>query len=207
MKISILERLLVSERFRPMVSTKTGAILPPIVTKRPTTKDEAPHVVSRAKAGFTLTRPDSTGEVMQGFSMCPLESEDLVVRSLYDTLWEMGKLYGWNNRYASLEAALTRADSAAFPPKAAVVPFSTLQEIVGNELSEEDAERITLAKGCVTEVSGVKILSARGALSPGTAIIATTPQLVGTYMRASEHLSIMITRADRSLALVGDAVD
>ncbi len=207
MKISILERLLVSERFRPMVSTKTGAILPPIVTKSRTSREEAPHVVSRAKGGFTITLPSLAGEVMQGFSMCPLEEEDIVVRSLYDTLWEMGKVYGWNNRYVSLEAALTRPDSAAFPPKAAVVPFSTLQEIVGNELSEEEAERITLARGCVAEVSGVKIISARGALPPGTAIIATTPQLVGTYMRASEHMSILIMRADRSLVLVGDAVD
>lgn len=204
MKISILERLLQADRFRPKVSTKTGSILPPVVTKRVALSGEAPFVVSRAKGGFTPTRPNVEGEVQQAFSYCPVEEEDLVFRNLYDTLWQLGKAYGWSNRYVSLDAALA---GASFPPKSLVVPFSTINEIVGGELTEEEAERITLAKGFVTEVSGLKVLSARGALPPGTAVLASAPEVVGSYMRSADHLSVMILRADRSLVLVGDAVD
>jgi hypothetical protein len=204
MKISILERLLQADRFRPKVSTKTGNILPPVVTKRVALAGEAPFVVSRAKGGFTLTRPNVEDEVSQAFSYCPVGEEDLVFRNLYDTLWQLGKAQGWDNRYASLEAAIA---GASFPPKSLVVPFSTLREIVEGALTEEEAERITLAKGFVTEVSGLRVLSARGALPPGTAVLASAPEVVGSYMRSADHLSVMILRADRSLVLVGDAVD
>lgn len=204
MKLSILERLLQADRFRPKVSTRTGSILPPVVVKRVALSDEAPFVVSRAKGGFTLTRPNVEGEVAQAFSYCPVEEEDVVFRSLYDTLWQLGKTHEWRNRFASLDAAIA---GAVFPPKALVLPFSTLHTVVGGELTEEEAERITLAKGFVAEVSGLKVLSARGALPPGTAVLASAPEVVGSYMRSTDHLSVMILRADRSLVLVGDAVD
>lgn len=204
MKLSILERLLVADRFRPKVSTKTGGFAPPVSFKRLALTDEAPFVVSMARGGFTLTRPNIEGDVQQAFSYCPVEDEDVVLRNLYNTLWQLGKAHGWRNRYASLDTAIA---SVTFSPKALVLPFSTIHGIVGGELTEEEAERLTLAKGFVTEVSGLKVLSARGALPPGTAVLAPAPEVVGSYLRSADHLSVMVMRADRSLVLVGDAVD
>jgi len=173
MKLSILERLLVAERVRPKVSVGTGAIVPPIVTARQVSPDEAPFMANKVKGGFTLTRPNNHYGLLQAYTGCPVEMEDVMFQHLYRTLWLEGGLHGWNNRFPTLDAALAGMDPG-LPPKVAAVSFETLREIAGNDLTEEEAERVTLAKGCVVEVHGVRILSARGALPKGSAILATT---------------------------------
>ena len=87
-----------------------------------------------------------------------------------------------------------------------VVPYTSLHEAVGQDLSEEDAEQVSIMKGCVAEVQGVRVLSARSALPEGSAILATTKSLVGYYTRVLDHVGVTILHADRSLVLVGKDV-
>jgi len=94
--------------------------------------------------------------------------------------------------------------SFGLEPKALTVPFSTLKEIVGEELTEEEADRLTLSKGCVTEVNGIQVLSARQALRKGEALVTTARAMVGHYTRVHTYVGVTILRADKSVVLVGE---
>jgi hypothetical protein len=89
-----------------------------------------------------------------------------------------------------------------FEPKTLAVPFSTLKEIVGEDLTEDDADKITLAKGCVTEVDGVQLISARDALPKGSGILVAAKPLVGHYTRIFDYVGATLLRVDRAVVLI-----
>jgi hypothetical protein len=204
MKLSVLERLLVAERPR-----RRASFSEPIVDERSAELFEQPWVVTNTKGDFVRThrtpRSDgASGFTRQGYVECPLEDEDSLLARFFESMALLCDTWGWENRCETLAEAEPLLVRLGFEPRNLVVPFSLLAEICGRELSEEEADRLTLAKGCVAEVDGVRVISARSALPDGTAILSTTPSLVGSYTRVADHLAITVHRADRAMILVGN---
>ncbi len=206
MKLSVLERLLSVDLHRPKM-VDVGVFTSPVAIKFPSGPEEGPWVTSLSTGKFTRTRPNKEGDVGQAFVLVPPDQEDSLLGELFQTLWRVSSMEGWTNRCSSIGEAVQRMLAFGLQPKTLTVPFATLREIVGTELTEEDADRLTLAKGFVTEVSGIQVISARQAIGKNTAILSTARPLVGHYTRVREHVGVTILQADRSLVLVGgDAV-
>lgn len=203
MKLTILDRLLSpNRRRRKMISY--GQLAAPIATRDAAAPEDAPWVVSLSTGTFTMTRPDREGYIGQAFFECPSENEDTVTRNLYRTLWNLSVKHGWDNRCGSIDQAIKKMEAGSLKPESLAVPFSLLSEVCGQDLTEEEADRITLAKGCVTEVAGVRVYSVRKALPDNAAMLVTAPALAGTYTRIHDHVALTVMKADRSFVLVGD---
>lgn len=200
MKTSLLERLLVANRPRPRMA-ELGVFAPPVAIRYPSAKDEAPWVTSMSSGRFTLTR-DKEGEVGQAFFQCPIEEEDDAFEELCRTLWELSVRHGWNNRCRTIPEALERLAATGFEAKYMAIPFSALSGVVGSDLTEEEADTLSLSKSCVAEVDGVQVLSARKALPDGAAIVTSARPLVGVYNRVQDYMGVTLFRADRALMLV-----
>jgi hypothetical protein len=205
-KASILERLMSVDRHRPKM-VDVGVFTAPVVMRFASGPEEGPWVTSLSTGRFTLTRPNKDGDVGQAFVLRPPDQEDDLLKELYRTLWTLSLEHRWGNRCSSIGEAVQRMLAFGLQPKTLTVPFEMLREIVGSELTEEEADKLTLARGFVTEVSGVQVISARQALEKNTAILSTLRPLVGHYTRVREHVGVTVLQADRSLILVGgDAV-
>lgn len=203
MKVSVLERMLVVERHRRRMGD-LGVFAPPIATRFASTPDDGPWVTSLSTGRFSLTRLDREGSVGQAFTECSPDEEDPWLGELYRTLWTLSSKFGWSNRCGSIAEAVRCLTSFGFEPKTLAIPYSTLKDVVGEELSEEEADRVTMSKGCVAEIDGVRVLSARTALPAGSALLATAAPLVGQYTRVHERVAATLFRADRAWVLVGD---
>jgi hypothetical protein len=206
MKLSILERLLTVGRHRPHLHPEVLDFAPPVAMQYPTTHDEGPWVTSLSKGRFTRTRANLEGYVGQAFHTCPIEEEDRLFANFYEDLWKISSEAGWSNRCISIEDAFRQMNGTGYEGRVLVVPYASLREAVGKDLSEEEAEQISLAKGCVAEVQGVKVISARSSLPVGSAVLATVKSLTGYYTRVRDHVGVTILHADRSLILVGHEV-
>lgn len=176
--------------------------MPPVAMQFPTTPLEAPWVTSLSTGRFTITRVTSEGYVGQAFSLCPIEDEDRLLTALYEDTWKISSRAGWSNRCTTVEEAFRRLTAFGYDCQALLVPYVSLSEVVGKELSEEEADQVSFAKGCVAEVHGVKVFSARNALPRGSAILTSSRALTGYYTRIRDHVGVTILHADRSLMLV-----
>jgi len=203
MRLSVLERMLSVDRHRPKM-VDVGVFTSPVATKFASAPSEGPWVTSLSSGKFTLTRPNKDGDVGQAFFERAPDEEDSLLGELYRTLWALSVKHGWRNRCSSIEEAVPRMLAFGLQPKILAVPFETLRSIVGTELTEEEADKITLAKGYVTQVSGVQVISARQGLPRNAAMLSALPTLVGHYTRIREHVGVTILQADRSLILVGE---
>lgn len=203
MKLSVLERVLTVERHRRRMGD-VGVFPPPVAARFPSGPEEGPWVTTLSTGKFTLTKPNKDGDVAHAMLELPPDEEDGLLSELYRTLWGLSVKHGWPNRCSSIGEAVPRMLTLGLQPKTLAVPFETLQEIVGSELTEEEADKVTLAKGYVTEVDGIQVISARKALAKNTAMLFALPALVGRYTRIQEHMGATILQANRSLILVGE---
>lgn len=203
MKPSVLERILVNTRpNRKMASD--GDFTYPVSIQHPVVEGDGPWMGTLSNGRFVRTRPgkNTPEHVMTAFVKCPIASEDELVDELYRALWSQAEKDGWDTRSSNLEEGVAKLRSKGLEPKSVVVPFTSIEDITGKELTEEDAAKLSLAQGHIAEVFGVKVLSARNALPKGAAIIASTPALTGFYMRIFDHVTVLFNRAD-SVVLVG----
>lgn len=207
MKVSILERTLLVERHRRKMGNELGTFVPPVAAKFPSSEEEGPWVTTLSTGRFIPTRRDKNGDVAHALFECPPEDEDTVLTNLYQALRGLAVKHGWPTLCASVGEALSRMASFGLEPKTLVVPYSSLKSIAGTELTEEEADKVSLSKGCVVEVDGVKVLSARKALPDGTALVMASNVFVGRYTRIYDHVGITILRANTSVLIAGDAVD
>lgn len=206
MKLSVLERLMsVNHHRRKMYDV--GMFSSAIAIRFPSGPEEGPWITSMTSGKYTLTRPDREGCVGQALHECMADEEDGFLGELYRSVWQTSAQQGWNNRCSSIGAALQRMTSYGLEPRNLVVPFGLLKEVVGTELSEEEADKLSLTKGCVAEVNGVQVISARQALPGKGAILATARPLVGHYTRVYDRVGVTILQANRTLVLVGEDAD
>lgn len=202
MRLSVLERILTVERHRPKLQSEVLEFVPPVAMQYPTDALEAPWVTTLSTGRLTLTRSNSAGYVGQAFYMCPIEDEDDFLTAFFTDLWQISSKANWPNRCSSIEDAFRKLLAFGHEGRSLVVPYSSLTEAVGKDLSEEEAEQVSLSKGCVAEVQGVKVISARTALPKGSAILTTSRALTGYYTRIRDYVGVTILHADRSLMLV-----
>jgi len=183
-----------------------GTFTPPVMIKFPSEVDQGPWITSNTKGRLVLTRRDQDGLIGQAFTECPLEQEDAILLELFQTIVSFRNNFKWGNVCPTIEEASNRMVQFGLEPRTLIVPFCTLNEIVGLDLSPEEAEMLTLTKGCVAEVEGVRVLSAREALPAGHAILGTLPALVGMYTRIYDHLALTFTQANKAIILVSPNV-
>lgn len=197
MKISVLERLLSVDRQR-----KRAGLTAPVVVKFPSSNEEGPWLTTLSTGQFVATRPNQSGDVGQAFVECEPGEEGPVLQNLYQRLLGLSTTEGWGNCCKTVPEAIAKMSSYGLMPKTLVIPFRDLKAVVGTDLSEEEASRVTLVKGFVAEVKGLRILVDYDALPEGSAILTTVPTLVGHYTRIYDRMGATIFRANRSVVLV-----
>ena len=196
MKYSVLERILHVERYRRIDDR-------PVVLRFLSSSEEGPWLTSLSKGDVVPTKLAKDGTVGQAFFECPIDEDDNFLGKLFRTLVEVSHANGWRNRASSIDEAFRLMVSLGYEPSTLIVPFDTLQQVCGSDLSEEEAERITMVRGYVVEMEqGVRVVSARRALPSGAAILTASKSFVGYYSRARDYMGVTLCRADRSLVLV-----
>jgi hypothetical protein len=70
------------------------------------------------------------------------------------------------------------------------------------EITFEEAQKLMLAQGFVTEVEEIKVLCSL--LPEGQMILGTTPAMVGIYSRIDDHVGLMFRKVDQSVVLINE---
>lgn len=197
MKPSVLERLLVQDRPRRKMHD-VGEFSDPVSLKHPVIEGDGPWVGTLSSGRLVPTRPSvrEPEVVLTAFTHCPIAEEDTLLGNAFKDLCTISEKSGWANLSRTLGEGVDRMRSRGLEPKAIVVPFSSIKEVTGEDLTQEEADRLSLTKGCIAEVHGIKILSARDAIPDKTAIITTVPALTGAYIRVLDRLTLLLHRAD-----------
>jgi hypothetical protein len=197
MRVSALEIVLGTERVRQQTAVKTKAgFSRPVLCERAVDPTEGPFLATNMRGSFLTTSRSKDGAARFAFTECPVASEGKLISELYAVLWRTSVQQDWSNRCISMSQAKARMEALGVQPKVFIVGPSFL----GDELTEEDAEKLMLLKGCIAEVEGLKVLAAD--LPPGQALLATSK--VGSYVRSGDYLGVLVCQANRSLVLVGD---
>lgn len=195
MRVSALERVMLNERPHKRAAPD-GSFATPLFLEQAVEAKDGPFLASNGRGGFLSVRRSSIGgHVRYAYGPCDIEDEDEWLESLCTTL----RGEGWRNCYSEIGEAVDSMRSQGLTPLHVVVPFSLLASVCGSEFSEDDADKLMLVRGYVTEASGLKVLVS-GASS---IIVAAAPSQVGLYSRIGGHLALLLCRADRSLAVVG----
>jgi hypothetical protein len=203
-KVSALERILVTERVRRHAA-KDGGFAFPTLSECTVKVTESPFLATNMRGTFLpsslrrVSERSAEGLIRYAFTECPLEDEGQLLSKLYRVLWDLSRQYQWSNRCKSIAEAKVTMEGFGLEPKALVAPVTSLK------ISAKDAGELMFVQGHMAKVEGLKILGSE--LSEGTAILAAAPSHVGIYMRSDDYLGILIKLASRSLVLVGDAVD
>lgn len=166
--------------------------------KHPVIESDGPWVGTLSSGKLVSTRPkkDEPDVVITAFVNCPVSEEDQLLRRVFEDLWTISEKAGWDNRAASIEEGVAKMRSFGLQPKCLTLPFASLRDVTSDDLTQEEADQLSLSKGCITEVDGVKVLSGREALPDRTAIITTVPALTGSYVRVLDQLTLLFCRAN-----------
>jgi hypothetical protein len=121
-----------------------------------------------------------------------LEEEDTFVSKVYSCIQEASVRLGWANRCVTALDGIQKMRSLGLEPKYVVLPKGDFSEKEG-----QDAERLTLAQGHVTDLDGVQVLLAH--LPNGSSIVTATPALVGVYTRVGGGMGLLFQRVDRTV--------
>lgn len=201
MRVSALERLLITERQRPRAATGGGFSVP-VMLERAVSVHEEPLLVSNTKGQFVQTRRNSEGMGRYGFFYCPLGQERAVVVRLHAAVEDISKTLGWSNRATTVHEGIQKFVSLRVEPKAIVIPTDVVVEICGEGFTIETAEQAMVTQGFVAEVSGLKVLVAP--LLKGTALLTAAPSLVGVYTRVGDYLGLQLCNVRQNIVVVND---
>lgn len=196
MKLSILERVLTPQRTeRRMIGV--GEYIPPVAAQVSCTADTGPWLSTSSKGVLTPTR-NRGDHVLQAFFECHLEEEDDLLGEWFNQMSAHSETLGWSNRAPTPAAGVKAMLGMGVQPKFLLMPF----EDMNLDMSEEDADKVSLSKGCVVETEGLKVISARHALPSGCAMLFADRAETGHYTRVADFLAVTLCRADRSVLLV-----
>lgn len=196
---SAFEGLLAIERIRRRAARDGGFALP-VMQELQVGLDEHPFLVSNSASEFLQPVVSSEGVLRYGFSPCTVEDESKMLLTLWKTIWQLSETNGWSNRCTSLTEALAKMSGFGLEPKTLLVPLLTLSQMCGQEITLEDAQKITVGQGFVTKVDDMKVLFS--GLPEDLILVGTTPALVGTYTRVDDYLGLVLRQVNRSVMLV-----
>lgn len=193
-----LERLFITERVQQRAA-RTGGFSVPAMNERLAQTSDGPFLVTNMRGAFLLTRPSGQGVLRFGFSHCPLDNESHLLVALHRTLVTLSESESWSNRCKTVRDAVYRMRSHGLEPRSIVISPALLGDMLPEMNLEQAWERMG-SKGEVAEVEGVHIMMAD--MLEGTALVATIPTFVGTYVRTGDYVGVMVHNADRSLVTV-----
>lgn len=196
---SAFEGFLVPERFRRK-SARDGGFALPAFLERIVEPSDGPFLVSSSRRTFLQPGVSQAKMLRFGFSPCPPDEEHYLLSELFRCWWRLSEELGWTNRCRSLAQAKQRMESYGLLPRTVIVPFVTLKDVCGQDLSLEDARKLVIAQGCVAEVEGLRVLFSD--LPPGQMLLGTAPPLVGVCTRVDDHVGLMLQQVDRAVVLI-----
>lgn len=196
MRISILERVLIPQR-DDSKRLDSGQLTPPVAAQVPSNGTDGPWVSSNSKARLVPTYCKDS-RVLKAFFRCPIDDEDKVLESWFHELWALSTRLRWENRVSTRDQAIEVMQRLGLHPTYLVMPLADMK--LG--MSEADVDKLSLAKGYVTEVDNLKVISARRALLSGCAMLFASRCDTGCYTRIEDFLAISWFRADRSVFLI-----
>jgi hypothetical protein len=201
MKITVLERLLTTERLPRRADESTGAgFAVPALQERAVDLDVEPLLVTNMRGSFVPTVVSRTRGVARfALDECLVSEESSLLREMIRVLNVVSQKKRWGNRCRNLAEAAGLMKAQGLEPRTVVVPYSLLES---TGLKRADADELMTAQGYVTLTEGVQVLPAD--LEPGQALVAAAPALTGFYTRSDDRVGIMLTRANRALFLVDD---
>ena len=188
MNLSILAHLLVTERHRQRAAP-AGGFSVPFMSEREVPPETEPLLVTNARGGLVPTRRSREGVARFGFSVCPLEAEPILLGRLYDALWGLSMASNWDNRFNSMSGAIDFMRGSPCKPKNLVIS----EELVSQFSSEE-------LGGLIGSIDGIRVLSAK--LPLGSAILLTTPPMLGVYVRIGDHLGLQLYNVRQTVAVI-----
>ena len=197
MGFTALEGLLTTERLHQKAS-KHGGFMVPAMHERSSPDTDGPFLVTNMKGRFLPTRTSRSGVVRYGFSLVPVGTDDSLLVELHRSLADFPATLE-ASRCTSVQEALRRLQQNGLEPRTVVLPTSSLPEILPGVTADESREAMR-AQSHVAVVEGVRVLVAE--MLPGTAIVATSPTLVGTYTRVGDYLGVLIRHASRGILAV-----
>jgi len=200
---SAFEGFLVPERSRRKAA-RDGGFAVPAYLERPVEPEDAPFLVTNARRSFVQPVVSREKVLRYGFSECPLDEEPRLLAEFYRTLWALSDISGWANRCTSIAQAKHRLESFGLLPRTLIVPFVTLHEVCGREISLDDAIKLIIAQGHVAEVDGIRIFFSD--LPPGQMILGTAPTLVGVATRIDDHVGLVFQRIHQAVILINELV-
>jgi hypothetical protein len=198
---SAFEGFLVPERLRRKAAREGGFAIP-AMQERPMGVVDTPLLVTNARRSFVQAVPSREHVVRYGFSECPLEDESNLLGEFYRILWSTSETQGWVNRCKTIAQAKQILESFGLLPRTLLVPFATLHKVCGQEISLDEARKLTVSQGCVAEVDGLKVLFSD--LCEGQLILGTSPPLVGVYTRIDDHVGLVFRKIDQSVVLINE---
>lgn len=201
--LSAFEGFLVPERSRRKAA-RDGGFAVPAYQERPVELEDAPFLVTNARGSFVQPGVSREKMLRYGFSECPLDEEPRLLAELYRVLWGLSESSGWSNRCTSIAQAKHLLESFGLLPRTLIVPFATLHEVCGQEITLSDANKLILAQGCVAEVGGIRIFYS--SLPSGQMILGTAPPLVGIATRIDDHVGLVLQRIHQSVVLINELV-
>lgn len=196
MAASVLDRVLVVDRERPIAS-KYGGFSEPVIHERAVDADSGPFVVTTTKGPFVTTRVRKEGVVWSGFTECPVRDEGRLIKSLYKHLHAQA----WDNKRPSVSESVDLVSMRGLEAKALIVSSSILSDACGRSVSDDEAEKLMWSQGHIAEVNGLQVYLCSD-LDPGTGLVLAAPLLTGVYVRSAYSLAVMLYRADTAVALV-----
>jgi hypothetical protein len=170
---------------------RLGEFAPPVVVKVPSTPDQGPWWTTNTTGQLVKTHMKE-GFVMQAFFECSIENEDEYLTRFYGYLSQLG------SACESLAEGIAAMKANGLTPRHVVMPYTDLD--LG--MTSREVDLITLSKGCITEVDGIRFLSAREALPKGSALLFAERSDTGFYTRVSDFLAVTVFRADRSVLMI-----
>jgi len=199
---SAFESFLVPERSRRKAARDGGFAIPAFLERVMAPSDQ-PFLATNARRGFVhpgLRLGD--GMVRYGFSKCPLEEESDLLAVFFRSLWATSERSGWLNRCTNITAAKQILEDYGLLPRSLIVSFPKLREMCGQGMTIDEARKLTLAQGCVTEVDGIRVLFSE--LPEGQMILGTAPPMVGLYTRIDDHVGLLLRKVNQSVVLINE---
>lgn len=200
--MSVLDQVLVVTRHRRYAS-RQGGFGVPFINEQGVDGSWSPFLVTNMKGRLVQTKRRPDGTIWSGYTACTTGQEPNLLLSLFRDLCLVSKESGWDNRCVSLNEAIPTMSRQGFEPKSMLVPYSTVHETWG--LSLEESNRLMVSKGHVATMGEVRVLTAP--LPDKTGILVTVPDLLGTYTRADDYLSLTLQQADKTIVLVNTRVE
>ena len=163
---------------------------------------DEPLLVTNARRSFVRPVLSRDEMVRFGFSECPVEDEPHLMSEFFRILWSTSEQARWSNRCNSIAQAKQIIEGYGLLARTLVVPFATLHQVCGQDVSLDDARKLTVAQGCVAEVDGVRVLFSD--LPQGQMILGTAPPLVGIYTRIDDHVGLVFRKINQSVVLINE---